>query len=300
MFNRIASEISQKNLSRWLLTIFGISVLITLGALILYLWMFHGKISADHDKWGEFGDFFGGTVNPLLSFFSLIALLLTIAIQSKEQERSLISQKRTEGYLEEQKANQAKQQFERTFFSLLDQHNNILEKISARNSYYSNNGSDLNQVSQWVFCGASGPVTSLQAAKKALERKNSLCGHYFRNLYQILKFVAIYHPHSKIGRKFLADDISNATVGDDEKMYSNIVRSFLSYEVTQLLAVNCYCESNEDIYWKYKLLVERYELLEHMPFYVEGKENSILVQTINHYNNNAFGDSVFLKKVIKN
>ena len=50
----------------------------------LYSFKFHGELSSDFEKWGAFGDFIGGTLNPILSFLALLALLLTIALQNKQ------------------------------------------------------------------------------------------------------------------------------------------------------------------------------------------------------------------------
>ncbi|NRF14118.1 hypothetical protein [Vibrio coralliilyticus] len=44
------------------------------------------EISTDPEKWGPFGDFFGGVLNPILAFFSFLALLYTIHIQQNELE----------------------------------------------------------------------------------------------------------------------------------------------------------------------------------------------------------------------
>ncbi|MFM4676950.1 hypothetical protein ACEUD4_00970 [Aeromonas media] len=41
-------------------------------------------ISASPERWGVFGDYIGGTLNSMFSFFSFIALLYTIHLQQKE------------------------------------------------------------------------------------------------------------------------------------------------------------------------------------------------------------------------
>lgn len=48
--------------------------------------LFFGKndVSDDPAVWGQFGDFVGGTANPILSFLTLIALALTIVLQSRQ------------------------------------------------------------------------------------------------------------------------------------------------------------------------------------------------------------------------
>ena len=48
--------------------------------LYVYVHFFPGEIEADHSRWGEFGDFLGGTLNPFFALLGLLALLLTIVL----------------------------------------------------------------------------------------------------------------------------------------------------------------------------------------------------------------------------
>jgi hypothetical protein len=75
------------------------------------------------------------------------------------------------------------------------------------------------------------------------------------------------------------------------------VRAFLNIEVTQLLAVNCFCESSISTYWNYKCIIERYEFLEHMPFKISDVEHPALVGTRYHYDASAFGSSEFINRI---
>lgn len=293
MINKLLNSVTPNSLAKYILIIFLIAISIILASLIFYFYTFYGALSHANDVWGQFGDFFGGTVNPLLSFLSLMALLLTIALQSKEQERAASYQEKIEKNLNDQQVAQLKKQFEGTFFSLLDQHNRILEKISTSKEKWSDKGSDISQVHRIVLLSGH---SNLEAAKQLLGKNNDLCGHYFRNLYQLLKFVALNRPGSIISNKFTPQEIIDSEVSHDEKMYTNIVRSFVSNEVTQLLAVNCFSKDENDIYWRYKLLIERYEFLEHMSFNIENTPNRILDNAVHHYKKSAFGRSVFLEK----
>jgi len=45
---------------------------------------FLGDFSQHQDKWGQFGDYFGGILNPTFSFLALIALLCTLYVQRYE------------------------------------------------------------------------------------------------------------------------------------------------------------------------------------------------------------------------
>ena len=184
-----------------------------------------------------------------------------------------------------------KQQFEQTFFSFLEQHNAAVEKISTASERWTNGLSNLDMVRESNFKAAS-----LEEAKDKLEEKNGLYGNYFRILYQLLKFVATNIPGSQIGADFDKDKIVTSELADNEKMYSNMVRSFLSYDVSQVLAINCYCVGGSSTYWRYKQLLERYEFLEHMPFEIDKKQNDLLLKTRSYYSS-AFGNSGFVKSI---
>jgi hypothetical protein len=247
---------------------------------------------------GTFGDFMGGTLNPILSFFALIALLLTIILQSNELEatreelkRSATAQEKSEISLKKQSNILSRQQFEQTFFSFLEQHNAALEKISTASVHWTNRRSDLDIVRESIF-----KAGSLEKAKEKLEEKNGLCGHYFRILYQLLKFIATNIPNSEIGASFDKDNIVKSGMAENEKMYSNMVRSFLSYDVSQVLAINCYCDGEDSTYWRYKQLLERYEFLEHMPFAIDNQQSVLLLKTRDYFHT-AFGNSGFVKSI---
>lgn len=244
---------------------------------------------------GTFGDFLGGTLNPVLSFLTFMGLLITILLQSKELEqtrqelkRSAKAQEQTEETLKIQTKNLEKQKFETTFFALLNQHNDLLKELNSLNPLRTDQHSVIKVVEMALF---EKDHNSIADAKIELEKFNSECGHYFRVLYQILKYIALECPGSTVrhDKEFINVDLSSE-ISDSEKFYSNIVRSFLSYNITQILAVNCYCTSVYDIYYTYKLLTERYEFFEHMPF---RNDNKVLKECKCFYNPRAFGNSTF-------
>ena len=59
---------------------------IALFLLILYFASFAHGLSSDREAWGQFGDYIGGTLNPVLSFLALIAIVLTYAMQARQLE----------------------------------------------------------------------------------------------------------------------------------------------------------------------------------------------------------------------
>lgn len=62
-------------------------VIITAAAFLLKFW--ENKISDDPAVWGQFGDYFGGILNPMLSLINLIILTyLSIRLVNDEDERN--------------------------------------------------------------------------------------------------------------------------------------------------------------------------------------------------------------------
>lgn len=49
-----------------------------------YVSRFGASWAASQDKWGQFGDYFGGTLNPLFAMLAFLALLWSIALQASE------------------------------------------------------------------------------------------------------------------------------------------------------------------------------------------------------------------------
>jgi uncharacterized membrane protein len=160
-----------------------------------YFTYFKGDLSNVHEDWGTFGDYIGGALNPILSFLSLIALLATIVLQGKELKlsrkelkRSASAQEDTKKILHKQSETLERQQFESTFFSMLDQHNQVLASLNRKIEFEESKEpvSILDYIRQKILKSD----ISLDRAKWQLETFNAFCGHYFMTLYQVLKFIA--------------------------------------------------------------------------------------------------------------
>lgn len=92
---------------------------------------------------GPFGDFFAGVINPIFTFLTFFGLVVTIVLQRAELGATLTELKLTrkemqqanESFKSQAKASTAQvelakqQQFENTFFSLLEQHNKTLNDV---------------------------------------------------------------------------------------------------------------------------------------------------------------------------
>lgn len=85
---------------------------------IFYSSHFPGGLSSKQGTRGEFGDFFGGTLNPILSFLTIIALLLTILLQTDELKQSRAAAEASANALNSQLKISENQAREQSFFSI--------------------------------------------------------------------------------------------------------------------------------------------------------------------------------------
>ncbi len=111
-------------------------------------------LSKDAARWGTFGDFFGGTLNPILSFLALIIVLKTYLSQQEELQE-------TRKILKEQSETQKRQQFDNTFFELLKVHNEVLSKIPEDTTFaaYENYLWILYQLLKFIAINSSNGIT---------------------------------------------------------------------------------------------------------------------------------------------
>ncbi|WP_281830278.1 putative phage abortive infection protein [Vibrio nigripulchritudo] len=226
----------------------------------------------------------------MLTFLMFVGVLVTIVIQSKELkqsteqlERAANAHEESKKIYESQEENLSLQRFESTFFSLLEQHNKLLEQLNECPK-----GSTVTKLDR-LYDQVIDRNFFIDEAKGDFKSNNSECSHYFRVLYQLLKFVATNCPGATVSsaRDKIQDHLKSKEVTDNEKLYTNIIRSFLNYELTQLLAIN-YLADESHSYYSYRLLIERYAMLEHMPI-----ENNLMKRLVPQYDRKAFGSNDF-------
>lgn len=252
-------------------------IVLEIGALI-YQFNYKPDFSLNSEILGQIGDFFGGVLNPIFTFLTFIGLMITIILQQQELELTRDELSKSAQALEEQVYTQKKQRFENTFFSLLEQHNKMLSELNA-----AINGRRTRIIDLYESCFAYGNV-SIQSSKKQIINYGSIIQHYFIFLYQVLKFI---------------DQSSDSEI--DKKFYSNIIRACLDIRTLQLLAINCFPDNNS-AFESYRLLIERYEFLEHMPFeYVHSNQTEeirqIFIEIFKSYDKKAFGNSIYIAEL---
>ena len=263
--------------------------LIILGLYIAYFKNL--SITNDSATWGTFGDYLGGTLNPIISFLALIGLLYTIHQQAQEMQATREELKQAaeqQRQQVEQQSHQSEifnlQQFESTFFSLLEQHNKAIERIDVESIYKELHNIYNNKIDQITTRKPSEELSnkhSIKSINQHYELKS-----YFNLLFQILKFISIslsknsesnnsedskitikdFYSDSKISK----DKISQKYINPQERMYSDILRSFIPNIILKLLALNCltidkFSRDNESkTLYNFQGLLNRYALLEQL------------------------------------
>lgn len=182
-------------------------------------------ITTHHEKLGVMGDFFGGIVNPILTFLTFSGLLVTIVMQRDSAIKS--DKDHTDN-----KIQLNVHAFETTFFSMIELHHRIVESIRINIDYVKSITDDQNSISKKFKSTILGiinrrtskedcsvktikftvlteditgraaikiildfvtseddPVKSKNYYKFIQNNANGILGHYFRNLYQIIKLI---------------------------------------------------------------------------------------------------------------
>lgn len=208
--------------------------------------------------WGAFGDFIGGTLNPILTFFSICLILLTVYQNKKaldfNSEELALSRKAQQDSAKSQQLiqkTQNLQQFDSLFFSLLNQFKHQQDVLCSLNE---ESKSKVDKIYRSIF--VEDYKAELEEKRHNLLQYQELY-QYFICLFQLFKLI-----NTKINRS------SNETEkieewGDYilEKQYTNILRSIIPPKLQQLLFLNAYTEFDE-----YRWYLSYYSFLEHMPF----------------------------------
>ena len=267
----------------WILGVAAVAAfLIILGLYIAYFKNL--SVTNDSATWGTFGDYLGGTLNPIISFLALIGLLYTIHQQAQEMQATREELKQAA----EQQHRQADifnlQQFESTFFSLLEQHNKVVERIEVESIYEKLHNIYNKKIYQITKREPSEELSNSHAIKSINQHYE--LKSYFNFLFQILKFISISlsknsesnnSEDSKITIKDFDSDnkrseekLSHEYINPQERMYSDILRSFIPNIILKLLALNCltidkFSRDNESkILYNFQGLLNRYALLEQL------------------------------------
>lgn len=240
-------------------------VVIIIPLIVFFVWQenlsFSGKIS--HDKFGTFGDFFGGIVWSIWSLCGVILFYLALKSQRKDfknnrkavkkQIESLTIQikefqlqrdelKETREVFIEQSKTLKQQRFESTFFSLIELYNKIILNFNQINNNYFKKLKDEFESSNKY----DDEITHEMALKYYVDvfyKNKDELNSYFRTIYRILSF------------------IENSNLDEKEKFsYVKILRALLSENELLFIYYNAETKNGRKFY----PIILKYNLLKHL------------------------------------
>lgn len=260
---------------------------------IVYRQQFGSSLDSEQAAWGQFGDYVGGILNPAFALLALFALFYTIILQVRELDETRKELQRTTLAAQ-------LQTFENNFFHMLQLHNQIRDswqvtvqkKNSATGSMedhtHTGQKARFTIAQQWALqIGKKNSADEKQSKslsqqsahqyieaewKAFLKHEYGQLGHYFRNLYTIIKRV----------------DMTQLPI--DKKEFVNIVRSQLSAYEFYLLFYNCLLQRHS----AFKKLIEEYEFFEHLNSDFENKHAFLPIPDSHYllYDKSAYGKNV--------
>lgn len=279
---------------RMLWRVIGVAVIALAIVVGSYFWRFHGRLSTEISQFGQAGDFVGGFLNPLFALFALFALLYTIVLQVEEMQDMRTEFTRT---VEEAKV----QTFENMFFQMLRLHHEIVGTIIVRDEEeaidmetkivqrraihtsgrlaferYCELFDDNLDVRDSAIVNA--PDNEVYLAELTHIREtweyfwashHTELGHYFRNLYNIVKLVA------------------DTPAARDKKRYIRLIRAQLSAYELKMIFYNCLRPENEP----FKKYIEEYAIFEQIQTasVVRRRQSIIPNEHYGYYESGAYG-----------
>ncbi|MED3873007.1 putative phage abortive infection protein [Priestia megaterium] len=238
---------------KWLMPIVCLSWIPLVVGVVLVKTNFFGW---DFQDLGPFGDFLAGSTVPLFTLVSSIGVILTLRMQQQQLEAQTEETERNRRVLIEQGKTLALQRFESTFFNMINLHNEITKELSVADvNLNKRTGREIFAVLLRDFKVNLREVVKQQvvttphikllrsAYNKLFIDYETAMGHYFRNLYRIVKFV----------------DESSIT-DEEKKSYIGILKAQLSSCELAMLLYNGLSEYGV----KFLPLMRKYNFLDNL------------------------------------
>lgn len=198
---------------------------------------------------GTFGDFVGGVLNPILTFLTFMGLILTIVLQQTELAESRVELAKSATALEGQLRALDRQNFEATFFQMLNLHNTIVNAMDVhRRNQDTLRGRDCFRhfVKELRGFYDNNPLPDeldriVKAHEQFWEQFHGDLAHYYRYLYNIIRFI----DETKV----------------DKSRYMRVLRAQLSDDELFVLFYNGVTHRAV----KFKAYVEKFALFDNLP-----------------------------------
>jgi hypothetical protein len=194
-----------------------ITSLIGITSLVIYVIQFGGGLSVSHSVWGEFGDFFGGVISPLVAILAFITVLYNFDL-SKDQ-----FQKNAENS---------------TFFSLLDLHNKKVSSIT----YLMENKLEIQSFHAFkLYNEAFKRLASIQLINLA---KHLICENI--DAIGVNGYRLLWEKLSKLTKEFINEDVYYGDPKQNKKIKDYLNQTGDKWELLKGLICTDYNTSSQD------------------------------------------------------
>lgn len=284
-----------RNLVWVLFAIMAAAALLAGAAVLIFRAYIGGEIvSSEVSQWGQAGDFFGGILNPVFGFLTIVALVLTLLLQSKElkMSREELELSRTElaksaEALNNQNKAIEQQSFEQTFFAWLSTYREILGEVrnkegeSGRNALRAFWYADLsaeNMDGEYSLMRFSTSVDVLPLARACGTTGKYSFSEMTPEDYPVISLGAMVgwaqlygQQENQLDSLFRVlyrllrwiDLLPSERLSQEQKwLYVSIVRSQLSWIEMVYLFYNGYTERGR----KFRPIIEKYALFDNLNF----------------------------------
>jgi hypothetical protein len=235
----------------------------------LFLWPADSDGSA---SLGQRGDFFGGFLNPLLTFFTFLAFIYTLSLQRLELQESREQFRRsTETAIQQSSAMNA-QNYQTAFFQMMISHNDIVNAIRVTDPV---KNIDVNGRSAFrVFYSAIRRLYREKCKKFPGAADSKRIGYSYEYIYRKYQYELGHYFRS------LYNTIIMLESGPDAAKYVRLLRSQISNQELLVIYYNCAVSPHGE---RLKELAERYQLFNNMPPHLLDQAHGSLM------GENAFG-----------
>lgn len=234
------------------------------------------KWGIDQEKLGQFGDFVGGILNPLVAMFALIAVVVSVGLQKTVLDETRKELKVTQEIAIEQAKTADQQRREQRFFDLLDLYqrtvDSLIHTVELHNNFVNFQGKSA--IAQWLRESNSGKeflnfqtqgFHSRPASQNGSQwtMASSFSASQLNSAWESEELANFIDQYFRVVYRILSE--AEPLLGEDHFRYVKLLRAQLNRNELTLLAYNMWLDI-EGV--KMRPLAAKYGLLKHLP---EGK-----------------------------
>lgn len=227
-------------------------IVILLLCAVVFLWecpLFCWDCAIDAGRWGQFGDFIGGSLGTILTFLSIILLYKTFEAQ---REANRLTKSSNEQINEENKLQlewEKDRQFEEKFHTLLALYREAAQAYKDRNG---------NPCTIDEFVTETLTVCEFNNSDRYLKSTNAACRTFFANARESLPTI---NTHMRLLYQLLSLLSESGLDEKSERIYAKSLRGQLTDMELVLIRYNCWRKIGENM----RPLVAKYNIMKHLP-----------------------------------